>query len=744
MDRPMSDLWDSPTAEEEQRVHDHEGLNGSGYSRKRFAAAEDQPPKSVKSPRTEVTYQPLEEHVGRHEDVSRPHSSSKKYSEAPTPDSEVLIDVADESTYEQYQSVMSGVATAPSQLEDSRSTVPDPYDFSALLRDNARLQAENSELRERASATDGPLPYPVLYRIKCVEDDTVYTFRDSPIIIEDGTYNHQHVQSLRRVPNEIAWEESQIDVPFVVYKSYACGKHVARLKGPVPKASHEEVHVLDEKLQHTLQSLFKSNTGLEIYHNSGVFANNRLAEPHVWMDHFENDIGAFLRSCAQDRALPLRQLLNYLESQSLDMRRKAADHFAQGLVTSDLMPYLFKPNDLLLGIRAPREMRFGNFKGLRWYLTGNFTAKNWTSGRKFLEGPNPLRGSTVLRRFHWCRSQQYVTCATSHGETERELAEVRYMVDVKAYYMLHGDEKVEDEEVEASRAEDEDFILRLPPMIQGFRMSDKCWVNLRVDDIKPVVWNKQAFKDLVIADDDDGDTKQLIRALVQNKIQSDEGIDFVDGKGNGLVLLLHGAPEKPLYRVTCGDVGTSPVQVEEYLESVFTLGRRWGCVVLLDEADVFLEERSLDNLERNALVSVFLRAVEYYDGILILTSNRVGQFDEAFKSRVQLALPYRPLTVAQRIAIWTNFIHKLQSVKEAMHFDDIFLQIEMLAKTEMNGRQIRNAINTARQLARFQGNPLSLKDLKRAINVSQKFDRYIDEIRDGQTEEEIARQKGDR
>ena len=63
-------------------------------------------------------------------------------------------------------------------------------------------------------------------------------------------------------------------------------------------------------------------------------------------------------------------------------------------------------------------------------------------------------------------------------------------------------------------------------------------------------------------------------------------------------------------------------------------------MVLLDEADVFLEERTKLDLERNALVSVFLRVLEYYEGILILTSNRIGTFDEAFKSRVQLAIHY--------------------------------------------------------------------------------------------------------
>lgn len=73
------------------------------------------------------------------------------------------------------------------------------------------------------------------------------------------------------------------------------------------------------------------------------------------------------------------------------------------------------------------------------------------------------------------------------------------------------------------------------------------------------------------------------------------------------------------------------------------------------EFDVFIEQRGLANLQRNALVSVFLRALEYYEATLILTSSRVGTFDEAFKSRIQLALHYKPLTIPQRKKIWRNF-----------------------------------------------------------------------------------------
>lgn len=148
--------------------------------------------------------------------------------------------------------------------------------------------------------------------------------------------------------------------------------------------------------------------------------------------------------------------------------------------------------------------------------------------------------------------------------------------------------------------------------------------------------------------------KDLILALVTNQLSAKTSTDVIENKGNGLIMLLHGPPgtgktftaecvaeiaKKPIYSVTCGDIGTEPEAVEKYLESVFHLGKIWDCVVLLDEAVVFLEQRTLQDLKRDALVSVFLRALEYYEGILILTTNRVGTFDEAFKSRIQLALP---------------------------------------------------------------------------------------------------------
>lgn len=70
---------------------------------------------------------------------------------------------------------------------------------------------------------------------------------------------------------------------------------------------------------------------------------------------------------------------------------------------------------------------------------------------------------------------------------------------------------------------------------------------------------------------------------------------------------------------------------------------RWKAILLLDEADVFLESRERQHLQHNTLVSVFLRQLEYFQGVMILTTNRVTAFDEAVQSRVHLGIKYEAL-----------------------------------------------------------------------------------------------------
>ncbi|PVH68573.1 P-loop containing nucleoside triphosphate hydrolase protein [Cadophora sp. DSE1049] len=301
---------------------------------------------------------------------------------------------------------------------------------------------------------------------------------------------------------------------------------------------------------------------------------------------------------------------------------------------------------------------------------------------------------------------------------------------------------------------DDKFVYLLPMFVKGFNLQRKRWVDLEVDRMSEVVWNKKAFMSLVLANK----TKELLQALIVNQLDSEKSTDLIQGKGNGLILLLHGGPgtgktltaesvaeiaEKPLYRVTCGDIGTEPDEVEPYLESVLHLGKIWKGVVLLDEADVFLEQRSLDDLRRNALVSIFLRVLEYYDGILVLTSNRVGTFDEAFKSRIQLALHYPKLDQRKRTKVWENFIDRLDDLKEEnIDFNDLRDNVEELAKNKMNGREIRNAITLARQYTQWKKTKLNLAELQDIIKISGQFDVYLSDLNSNVTQDQLAQEEG--
>jgi SpoVK/Ycf46/Vps4 family AAA+-type ATPase len=269
-----------------------------------------------------------------------------------------------------------------------------------------------------------------------------------------------------------------------------------------------------------------------------------------------------------------------------------------------------------------------------------------------------------------------------------------------------------------------------------------------------VPWNKEAFNRLVLK----SQKKELIKALVTVHLSATHNADVVEGKGNGLIILLHGSPgtgktltaesvaeiaEKPLYRVTCGDIGTDAEGVEKYLESVLLIGTIWGCVVLLDEADVFLEERQTTDLARNALVSVFLRVLEYYDGILILTSNRVGTFDEAFKSRVQLAVHYPALDEDGRFEIWRNFVHGLHDTNVDMDFEGLDRKVAVLARHKLNGRQIRNLVWTAGQLAKYKKDRLEYAHLEQVIGIANEFEEYLEKTH-GHTDEVYAKAQGTR
>lgn len=142
-------------------------------------------------------------------------------------------------------------------------------------------------------------------------------------------------------------------------------------------------------------------------------------------------------------------------------------------------------------------------------------------------------------------------------------------------------------------------------------------------------------------------------------------------------------------QISAGQLGIDPVQVEAILKSAFKIAGRWGAIILLDEADVFVAQRSTADAHRNALVSVFLRELEYYKGILFLTTNRVETFDEALISRIHFGVLYEPLGKVSRRVIWKYFLDKATTGQGEAAYDQL---LDYLACKDLNGREVRPSV----------------------------------------------------
>ena len=185
---------------------------------------------------------------------------------------------------------------------------------------------------------------------------------------------------------------------------------------------------------------------------------------------------------------------------------------------------------------------------------------------------------------------------------------------------------------------------------------------------------------------------------------------------------------RPLYMVTCGDLGTKPDELEKRLKTTFEYAVNWNAVLLLDEADVFLQERDVHDLKRNALVSVFLRELEYFDGILFLTTNRPGSLDEAFQSRIHITIGLPELDAKSQLEVWTIFVKDLNLSKDEKINILKFVDEDIKNNGNLNGRQIRNGVRTALALAAQKGERISKDHVRDVLEIGRDFTKYLHDV----------------
>jgi len=306
----------------------------------------------------------------------------------------------------------------------------------------------------------------------------------------------------------------------------------------------------------------------------------------------------------------------------------------------------------------------------------------------------------------------------------------------------------------------EHFIL-CPPTLGCFHVSSSRRYGINITRLKPTEWSEDAMNSLIMDENKKTRLKCLVRNYTSGRIK---GGDIIKNKGRGLTIVLYGPSgvgktltaeclaeyaKTPVIPLSVGNLVTDEDMIEDRLREAFSTASRLKAILLLDEADVVLEARSFEDVRRNGIVSsksafqqignfanlgiiVFLRQLEYYSGILILTTNRITSIDPAFQSRIQIALPYEELIPTQREQIWKSLMNAI--LVDVTDLDRVVIERELprLSEYPLNGRQIRNTLQLSMLLASddlsTEGR-VQLKHIKQAMKEALEFQEFFEETK---------------
>lgn len=262
-------------------------------------------------------------------------------------------------------------------------------------------------------------------------------------------------------------------------------------------------------------------------------------------------------------------------------------------------------------------------------------------------------------------------------------------------------ETEEDEEEEQSKIGHDEYFdggieLETPlhPMLICFDLRRHMRLKLHISQLTEYVYDKKLGEKLILPDEH----LSLIKTLLNYR----KGFkDIVKGKGNGIIVLCAGPPGTgktltseafaefvgmPLYSVQCSQLGVDAEQLEEELLKIFTRAQRWNAILLLDEADVYVASRGRD-LIQNGIVGVFLRTLEYYNGVMFLTTNRSDLVDDAVASRCVARIRYEIPDEKNQRKIWTILSETSGMTIKKSELDKIVEKHQNLS-----GRDIKNLL----------------------------------------------------
>ncbi|KAH8751644.1 hypothetical protein F5883DRAFT_577668 [Diaporthe sp. PMI_573] len=244
------------------------------------------------------------------------------------------------------------------------------------------------------------------------------------------------------------------------------------------------------------------------------------------------------------------------------------------------------------------------------------------------------------------------------------------------------------------------------------------FAEVPVDHIRDIEWNEStSFEHDVMLGEKE---KTAITAVAEQALgESQSGkeytghfVVFYGGPGVGKTLTANVLAEQhkaPMFLFSPAQHENNAESLELFVDIIFQLCSRWKAVLLMDEGDVYLSKRFAGH---SAVVAVFLRHIELYRGLLIVTTNRYNAMDDAVIDRVSLPVEYPSLTNTQREELWEKTLAK-QRQGELLCKS----QIKQMADNGWNGRRIWNCLKLA---VAFAGKaPLTFDNLKDAAELQK-------------------------
>lgn len=267
--------------------------------------------------------------------------------------------------------------------------------------------------------------------------------------------------------------------------------------------------------------------------------------------------------------------------------------------------------------------------------------------------------------------------------------------------------------------EEESLRIPLHPYLRMFDLTLHQFLWMHVNNLKIYEYDQNIKEKLILPDS----ISNLLDIITESTIS--EFDDIISGKSGGNIVIARGLPgtgksltaeayseiiKRPLYKVQSAQLGINFKELETNLIEVLNRANRWNANLLIDEADVFVHERGT-NMEQNAVVGVFLRVLEYYNGFLMLTTNRTN-IDDAILSRALAVIDYE-VPEQEEVYKIIEVLMKENSLSFKSGFDGF--QYINENKPQITGRSIKNILKLCQKLAK-KDNIITKEMLDTAFN----------------------------